>query len=197
MTSTLQAQVEQKFFLRWTNFLLYPSFQISSLTDLKDGYLLVKICEMVLAISEEDSLLTQELPPAEDSSEQDMQMTSTQSTKKRKLSKGERRALWARNNVENAFHYAYQMLATVQDIDGDDILDGKVSAIVNFLAAIGQAIYVTGMKFQGVTSDTALLQWMREIAMGMLPGGMTGFTGWFAYSLFSIPHRFILLLFIY
>ena len=166
MTTALQASFEQKFYLRWVNFLLFPSFQISQLSDLKDGYLLVKICEMVLAVDDDDSLLNVTQRQMQDTSS----LSSTKLITKRQ---------WARTNVENAFNYAHRMLANVQDIDGDDILDGKVPAILNFLAALGQAIYVTGTKFQGVTSDVALLQWMREIAMGMLPGGMSGFTGRF------------------
>lgn len=171
MSSTLRAQVEQKFYLRWINFLLYPTYQITDLSDLKDGYLLVKICEMVLDIDDEQSVLV-ERPSDTKRSSQDLSMSST------KLSKSKKKE-WAMNNITEAYNYCDKMGADVYEIPGEDILAGKVSSIVNFLALLGQTIYVSGIKFQGVTGETALLQWVREVSMGMLPGGMTSFSGWY------------------
>lgn len=170
MQNTLQAQVEQKFYLRWVNFILYPTHQIASLNDLRDGYLLVKICELVLDVDEEESVLRDPFQDTTDST-QDPSMTATT-----KLSKGKMRE-WAENNLGYARSYCERMKADVSHITDDDILKGKIPSIVNYVAAIVQAVYVYCAKFQGVSGELALLQWVREIAMGSLPAGMTSFSG--------------------
>ena len=186
MSSTLQAQVEQKFYLRWVNFLLYPTFQITSLSDLKDGYLLAKICETVLDIDEADSVLTSTAPEFADTSKS-LNMSSTKFTRSMQRE-------WAMNNITEVYNYCDRMNATVDHIPGEDILAGKVSSMVNLLAEIAEAVYVKGTKFQGVSGEVALLQWVREIAMGMLPVGMSGFGARFAFLFLQFMLNDILLL---
>jgi hypothetical protein len=196
--------VEQKFFLRWINFILYPTFRVNNLSDLKDGYLLVKLCELFLDV---------DAPPeegADDGDGAEKEPGDIPPKVKEAVKTSKSRKEWAEHNITIAYNYCERMKADVRQVPAEDIYAGKPCAIVDFLCAIATAVHISEMHLQGffeffsnqtfgtdpffgcayvgVTGESAVLQWVREVSVGMLPGGMKGFSGWY------VTHTFFCLL---
>ncbi|KAH7820867.1 uncharacterized protein MONOS_7888 [Monocercomonoides exilis] len=162
--------VEQKFFLRWLNYMLYPEYRIVALEDLRDGFLLCKLCEMILDL-DDDEIEQDDV----DASAFSLEKSSSSIPPQLSTSKG--RENWARKNVKKLYTYCEKMQAVVPKNAEDNFISGKESTIVDFLAGIATALHVREMKFQGVVGEPALLQWVREVSVGLLPSGMTSFAG--------------------
>ncbi|KAA6369271.1 MAG: hypothetical protein EZS28_035203 [Streblomastix strix] len=169
--------VEQKFFLRWVNFMLFPNFQILDLGDLMDGYLLLRLTELFLGTEEADSR-------AKPYFEKEMSKTTTsatlgrttQSRQARREEAQQRKTEWATANIAAVFENCEKLkVDSLSTIPLEDILEGKKAAISNLLYLIAYAIHLKEMHIQGVTGEIAVLQWVREISMGLVPNGVKSF----------------------
>jgi hypothetical protein len=171
--------IEQKFFLRWTNFILYPDFQITNLLDLKDGFLLLKMTELFLSIPEEDSesILLNDFNPSFSSTTNTISSPGGKTTTSHKSSMIKNMQAWAQYNIDHVFNNCKRMNALVKNIDPLSIFEGKINAIVEILSAIATALHVQEITFQGVAGELALLQWARELCVGLVPKGISGFGG--------------------
>lgn len=135
-------KVEEKFFLRWINFILFPDYQITDLTDLKDGYILVKLCEVFLDLDEEQ---TEELAQTNNLINAENTISSTN-----ELSSTKKRKEWAKKNITITYYYCELLGAETKGISAEDILNGKLNTIIDLLANIATAIYVKEVQVQGL-----------------------------------------------
>ncbi|KAK2952391.1 hypothetical protein BLNAU_12653 [Blattamonas nauphoetae] len=187
---TTKATVEAKFCIRWINVLFHPELQITEISSLRDGYILLKLTELFLAISPEDSDAvpleqfvesirqtdSQTQPSSLETTPRSLTTRSAMSSTTRSISKKATKE-WERHNINIVFLNLSEMDVEVPGVTESDILAGKDKAIVDLLMSIALKAYVKDIRFQGGIGIEALLQWVRELSIGLLPGGMISFTG--------------------